>query len=105
MFLSSVVFLLFEGNAESGVDSSTRSIPFRMHTRGICTSPYNGNGSTAKKVASPLYTEQIAWDAAALVATPIVQGFRKDFDGDEAFMKVAVNKSLPVIVSDCSVHS
>ncbi len=105
VFLSSVVFLLFEVSAESGVDSSNRCAPYRKPTLGICASTYNGDGSTAKNIASALYTQQIAWEPEPLVATPIVQGFRKDFNGDEAFIKDAVNTSLPIIVSDCSVHS
>lgn len=105
VFLSSVVFLLFEVSAESGVDSSDRCAPYRTHTRGICATTYNGDGSTAKNIASALYTQQIAWKSKDLVATPIVQGFRKDFDGNEAFIKDAINTSLPIIVSECSVHS
>lgn len=105
IFLSSVVFLLFEVSAESGVDSSNRCAPFRARTNGICGSVYNGDGSTAKNIASALYTQQVKWDADSLVRTPIVQGFRQDFDGNEAFVPDKVNTSLPIIVSGCSVHS
>lgn len=105
IFLSSIVFLLFEVSAESGVDSSNRCTPYRDITTGICGSVYNGDGSTAKNIASALYTQQVKWDSDSLVRTPIVQGFRQDFDGNEAFVPEKVNKSLPIIVSNCSVHS
>lgn len=105
IFLSSVIFLLFEVSAESGVDSSSRCTPYRQQTNGICGSVYNGDGSTAKNIASALYTQQVKWDADSLVRTPIVQGFRQDFDGNEAFVWDKINKSLPIVVSNCSVHS
>lgn len=103
--LSSVLFLIFEVGAESGVDSSNRCAPRRVRTMGICATAYNGDGSTAKNIASALYAQQVPWSASALLRTPIVQGMRKSFDGSEAFVPRAVNRSLPVIVNNCSSHS
>lgn len=103
VLLSSVLFLFFEISAENGVDSSNFCRPKSIRTQGICARPYDGDDSVPKIIASFLYTQRLKWNNVDLVKTPIVQGLRKSYNGREAFDSTAYNKSLPVVVSNCSV--
>eukprot|EP00171_Calliarthron_tuberculosum_P012637 IDg12637t1 len=89
---------------ESGVDSSNFCRPNRLRTKGLCARKYDGDGSAAKIIASALYTQRLKWNARDIVRTPISEGFRNEFDGREAFDPSTVNRSLPIVVSGCSIE-
>jgi len=104
ILLSSVLFLLFEISAESGVDSSDFCKPARRVTMGLCAAPYDGDNSAAKIIASALYTQRLKWKTEDLIKSPIPQGFRTDYDGREAFKERPNNKSLPIVVFKCAIE-
>lgn len=104
ILLSSVLFLLFEISAESGVDSSNFCRPNRLRTKGLCARPYDGDGSAAKIIASALYAQRLKWNEKDIVRTPIPEGFRNEFDGREAFDPATANRSLRIVVANCSVE-
>ncbi len=103
VLLSSVLFLFFEISAESGVDSSNFCRPKNIRSLGLCARPYDGDDSIPKIIASCLYTQRLKWNDVDLVQTPVVQGLRKSYNGRESFSIDRYNKSLPLVVANCSV--
>lgn len=104
VLLSSVLLLIFEISAESGVDSSDFCSPQLEHTTiGLCATPFAGDGLHAKKIAAALYTQQVGWDDDVVGRTTIHEGFRKNFDGREAFEVPTANRALPAVVGGCAV--
>lgn len=104
ILLSSLLLFIFEISTESGVDSSDVCRP-RLHaTRiGLCATTFKGDKIQAKKIATALYTQQAGWDDAIVGRATVRQGFRKNFDGREAFDVKPRNGSLPVVVGGCDI--
>lgn len=108
IFLSTVLFILFEIAAESGVDISYRCRPYPVFSKdGICAGACSGDKSGVKNIESAVATQKTKWDCDSLVKTPLRQGFRKNFTGDEAFRpeRKHISDLQPIIANGCSVHS
>lgn len=101
--LSTALLLIFEIGSESGLDSSSSCRPQKLITQGLCATPYKTETLIVKELGAMLYTQKIKWNEDDLVSTPIRQGFRKNFNGKEVFDPRLSNRSLPIIVANCSV--
>lgn len=106
LFLS-IAILPAEIASDFGVQPSNKCKPMRLLVhQGICGMVIRTYSSFSKELATAFLVEDMKWDREMLAKVPITQGFRKQFDGTEYFGDgVNRNMTLPIAISNCSVHS